>query len=111
MKFFLRIIIIVFLIISCKSQKSTVEKLIDRYKEEGYTLGTTAPTKADNCNTVITVNKSQIKYDPINIDEEKFAEYKDKRTSIFFKFLPLRMKNRCQGVSPIILVEVIPFVF
>ena len=43
----------------------------------------------------------------VNVEDEKFAQYATQKTTIFFKFLPLRMKNRCNDVSPIRLIEVI----
>ena len=46
----------------------------------------------------------------VNIKEknyEKFVQFSLTKESIYFKFLPLRMKNRCENTSPIALTEVI----
>lgn len=107
MKFFLRLLLIVFAFSSCKSQKSTVKKSIEEYQKEGYTLGTINPEGKENCTVVITFRDLDVKYDPVNINDEKFAKFKNKKTDIYFKFLPLRRMNRCEGVSPISLIEVI----
>ena len=101
MKLFLKVFAILFLLTSCNSQKKTIEE----YQKEGYSAGIIEPSNSGDCKVIITMNNT--KYDPINIDEEKFAQYATQKATVFFKFLPLRMKNRCEGVSPIRLIEVI----
>jgi hypothetical protein len=107
MKLILRLFILAFLLTSCSSQKSISEKTLEEYKQKGYTLGTLSSQDKGSCPWVITVTDSNVKYDPINIDEAKFASLKEGKSSVFFKFLPLRRQNRCDGIAPIQLVEVV----
>ena len=100
------LILISITIISCVNSKSSLHKTISKYQKEGYSTGTITPKDNGNCGWIISVNDT-IYYDPINIEEEKFIQYSLKRENIYFKFLPLRMKNRCKNTSPISLVEVI----
>jgi len=107
MKLFLKIFVVVFLLNSCNSQKTAVKTSIEKYKKQGYTVGVIEPQKTGACATVITVSESELHYDPINIEDEKFIEFGTKKSTVVFKFLPLRMMNRCQNISPIRLIEII----
>ena len=89
---------IVLLMISCESTKLTTNKTAVTYQKEGYLLGSIVPKDTGNCGWIITDSKNNT-YDPVNIEDEK--------ETIYFKFLPLRMKNRCENTSPIALIEVI----
>jgi len=100
------LILILISIISCVNSKSSLHKTISKYQKEGYSTGTIIPKDNGNCGWVITDSKNN-SYDPINIEEEKFVQFSLKIEKIYFKFLPLRMKNRCKNTSPISLVEVI----
>ena len=107
MKLYLRIFILVLFVSACNSQKTTVKKSTEEYQKEGYTLGIIEPYNSGECTARITIKELGVQYDPTNIKDEKFAEFRSEKTAIYFKFLPLRMKNRCDGVSPIRLIEVI----
>jgi hypothetical protein len=99
---------ILLIITSCSSSKSSLKiNLIDTEKE-GYTLGIIEPKGGGNCGWMISdiANK---KYDPINIEHEKFLRFSLKKEKIYFKFLPLRMKNRCENISPIQLIEIVSY--
>jgi hypothetical protein len=100
------LILISFTIISCVNSKSSLHKTISKYQKEGYATGTITPKSKGNCGWIITDSKNN-SYDPINIEEEKFIQFSLKKENIYFKFLPLRMKNRCKNTSPISLVEII----
>ena len=100
------LILISFTIISCVNSKSSLYKTISKYQKEGYSTGTITPKSKGNCGWIITDSKNN-SYDPINIEEEKFIQFSLKKENIYFKFLPLRMKNRCKNTSPISLVEII----
>jgi hypothetical protein len=80
---------------------------MEEYQKEGYTVGIIEPTNSGQCTAVITVKELNVRYDPVNIEDEKFTQFRSKKTEIYFKFLPLRRMNRCDGVSPISLIEVI----
>ena len=98
-------LILILLIISCNSTKLSSNKTDSQYQKEGYTYGVITPKDNGNCGWIISVAKN-INYDPINIEDEKFVQFSLTKESIYFKFLPLRMKNRCKNASPIALVEV-----
>ena len=107
MPLFFRICVRVLLITGCNSQKSTIKKSIEEYKKEGYTLGIIEAYNSGDCTARITVKKSGVQYDPTNIKDDKFAKFVSTKTEIYFKFLPLRRMNRCEGISPIQLINVI----
>ncbi len=100
------VLIIALLMISCKSTKSSTNKEALEYQKKGYSLGTIEPKDTGICGWIIT-DSNNINYDPINIKDEEFISFSLKKEIIYFKFLPLRMKNRCKNTSPIALVEVI----
>ena len=100
------LILILITTISCVNSKSSLHKTISKYQKEGYSTGTIIPKDNENCGWVITDSKNN-SYDPINIEEEKLVQFSLKREKLYFKFLPLRMKNRCKNIAPISLVEVI----
>ena len=80
---------------------------MEEYKNQGYTLGVIEPKSGSACGWIISVDGEESKYDTINIESEEFAQFSLKKTTIFFKFLRLRMQNRCEDASPIRLSEVI----
>ena len=100
------LILILITIISCVNSKSSLHKITSKYQKEGYSSGTIIPKNKGNCGWVIIDSKNN-SYDPVNIEEEMFIQFSLKKETIYFKFLPLRMKNRCKNTSPISLVEVI----
>ena len=98
--------LLILIILSCKSTKIIKNKTANNYKKEGYTYGTIVPKDTGNCGWIITDSKNN-NYDPINIKDESFLSFSLKKEKIYFKFLPLKMKNRCENISPITLLEVI----
>ncbi len=99
---------LILLIGSCNSSKLRVNKTSDAFQTEGYTVGIIVPKVTGNCGWVITVSDN-IRYDPINIEEEKFFSFSFQKDTIYFKFLPLRIQNRCKNISPIKLLDVISY--
>ena len=99
-------LILILLMTSCNSTKLSSNKTDSQYQKEGYTYGVITPKDNGNCGWIISVAKN-INYDPINIEDEKFVQFSLTKESIYFKFLPLRMKNRCKNASPIALMEVV----
>ena len=98
-------LILILLMTSCNSTKLSSNKTDSQYQKEGYTYGVITPKDNGNCGWIISVAKN-INYDPINIEDEKFIKFSSTKETVYFKFLPLRMKNRCKNASPIALVEV-----
>ncbi|MDC3366604.1 hypothetical protein OAV73_04795 [Flavobacteriaceae bacterium] len=99
-------LILILLMISCNSTKLSSNKTDSQYQKEGYTYGVIIPKDNGNCGWIISVAKN-INYDPINIEDEKFIKFSSSKETVYFKFLPLRMKNRCKNASPIALMEVV----
>jgi len=79
---------------------------MEEYQKEGYTVGVIEPYSSGDCTARITVKELDLQYDPVNINDEKFAEFASKKTEIYFKFLRLRRVSRCSGVSPIQLIDI-----
>jgi hypothetical protein len=107
MKFIYKLFLVILVCTACNSQKTISEKTIKKYKKKGYILGTLESSKNDECSYVIRIEGSDVLYDPVNIEEEQFSFLLSKETDFFFKFLPLRMKNRCNNISPIQLTEIL----
>ena len=99
-------LILILLMTSCNSTKLSSNKTDSQYQKEGYTYGVITPKDNGNCGWIISVAKN-INYDPINIEDEKFIKFSSTKETVYFKFLPLRMKNRCKNASPIALMEVV----
>ena len=99
-------LILILLMISCNSTKLSSNKTDSQYQKEGYTYGVITHKDNGNCGWIISVAKN-INYDPINIEDEKFIKFSSSKETVYFKFLPLRMKNRCKNASPIALMEVV----
>ena len=99
-------LILILLMISCNSTKLSSNKTDSQYQKEGYTYGVITPKDNGNCGWIISVAKN-INCDPINIEDEKFIKFSSSKETVYFKFLPLRMKNRCKNASPIALMEVV----
>ncbi len=104
-----RILTIAFLsfIVSCNSSKPTTNKKNENLEKDGYSLGVIEFRNTENCNWIIYDSKKNLKYDPINIEEKKFSPFLKEKKEIYFKYLPLRMKNRCDNITPIKLIEVL----
>jgi hypothetical protein len=107
-KYLILITFILLTIISCNSSKSSLKKNLIDTKKEGYSIGLIEPKGNDNCGWVIS-DTQNVKYDPINIEDEKFLRFSLKKEKIYFKFLRLRMKNRCGDNSPIQLIDIISY--
>lgn len=101
---------------SCDSAKSTVQEketntnavkeMDTKLVNEGYVAGTVKYLEKSECSYILVDEKLDLKYDPINIDEEKFASFKTDDRKVYFKFLPLRRMNRCNEASPIQLIDI-----
>lgn len=99
-------LLLLFITLSCNSSKSKTSKTQAEYEKEGYFLGTISPKGIGNCAWVIYDEKRNLKFDPINIEDQKFVRFSKKEEKIYFKYLPLRQKNRCDNVAPIQLTEI-----
>ena len=84
-----------------KENKNKIEKLLN----QGYKVGTFILNKDSNCTYLIKDKENSSLLDPINLDDEKYAEYKNLKEDIYYKYLPLRRMSRCSNTIPIKLIE------
>ncbi|MEM1003012.1 MAG: hypothetical protein AAGH46_10230, partial [Bacteroidota bacterium] len=49
---------------------------VDQLQDEGYTSGKIRFQENSSCRYVIELKQSDILYDPINLDDEKYLKYK-----------------------------------
>ncbi len=92
------------------SEKTTMNKeeamaMDAKFIDQGYTIGTVKLTDKA-CSVILEVEKTGAKFDPINIDDEKFSMYKKQDEVLYFKFRGLRMLNRCEEAQPIELTDI-----
>jgi len=104
--------------LSCDTAKSTAsvegtntEKTLQMETEtnllnEGFSIGTVTYLKDSKCSYIIVDKKSGVKYDPINIDDEKYIAFKSDAKQIYYKCRFLRMKNRCNEAQPVQLTDI-----
>lgn len=91
---------------ACNSPKPVLEEAVNRFLKKGYTQGVIEPKGLGSCGWIISV-AGNVFYDPINIEDQKFIAFTLKKEAVFFKYLPLKMKNRCENLVPIQLIEII----
>lgn len=82
------------------TDSETMEKAQNRIPE-GYALGTVIYQKDSECSYIIVDEKTGVKYDPVNMDDDTYSGFKVDATKIYYKFRPLRRMNRCNEASPI----------
>ena len=88
-------------------QETSNTKTVDtELMKEGYLSGMIKNQPNSDCPFVLIDEKSEIKYDPMNIKEEKFKSFVDKDQMVYFKILPLRRANRCPDISPVQLIDI-----
>lgn len=101
---------------SCDSAKSSVaegdseairtKEMETKLKNEGY-LAATVKYQADSkCTYVLIDETTDVKYDPINLDEAKFMSFKKDLEKVYFKYRALRMMNRCEDAQPVELEDI-----
>lgn len=83
-------------------EETIAEKTIKKNMiEEGFSKGTIISNKSSDsgeCSTILSIEGSTDKLDPINIEEF----YKsDIPKLVWVKYASLRMKNRCKGGRPV----------
>lgn len=105
--------IVVGFALSCNAKKKSVKsedatKQLEMVKEkmisEGFTMGTiTAHKDGSGCPFTIKVDDSNIPYllDPVNIEDG----FKKDGLMVWVKYIPMRMKNRCEGANPVTVSE------
>lgn len=93
--------------VASTSTNATETKTMDiDYSKEGYSMGTLTYHKDSKCTYVITDEKSGTKFDPVNINDKVYENFKVDGSKIYYKFRPLRMMNRCTEAQPIELEDI-----
>ncbi len=97
---------------SCNSKKEVVKSKEDSKQieskliKEGYFKGRVVHYKSGLCTYIIIDEKTDLKFDPINFDNEQFETFKVEGKAIYYKYRLLRRANRCSDVQPIELENV-----
>ena len=92
---------------SSKTQKNdAMEKTANAQTmvANGFTQGTIVVSSGESgCPYIISseIDGNQVMYDPINLEEA----YKKDGMSVWYKFRPLRMMNRCENANPVEISE------
>ena len=87
------------------NQQSNIE--VDKQMEdEGYQIGTVQYLKNSKCEYIIIDVKTKAKFDPINISEETYNEFRKDAQKVYYKYRGLRMMNRCPEANPIQILEI-----
>jgi hypothetical protein len=105
--------------LSCNSTKSatedksnitetteTTKAMESKLINEGYLVGTIKYIKDNKCSYIIIDEKTGAKFDPINLDDDKFKAYKKDATTVYYKYRGLRMMNRCNEAQPISIIDI-----
>lgn len=99
--------------LSCDSAKTAASATTEEAKTEttkemettllnqGYAQGTISYMKDSECTYIITDDKTGAKYDPVNMDLEKYSAFKKEGMQVYYKYRPLRRMNRCMEAHPI----------
>lgn len=85
---------------------NTIETNEKSMQEEGYSKGFVKETDNTKCQFIIINEKTNTAFDPINFEEDAFRDFRLQGEKIYYKFLPLRMPNRCTEAQPISLVDI-----
>jgi hypothetical protein len=102
---------------SCDSTKNTAKNeakstemkqtMENKFINEGYSKGLLTAKRESSCTFIILDEKTGAKFDPINLEEGKFGNFKSAKNEIvYYKYRPLRMMNRCTEAQPISLEDI-----
>jgi hypothetical protein len=106
---------------SCKTTKETLQdsnnnkmsieqsdnKVMDtQMLTDGFQIGEIKHLKDSECEYVIIDKATNAKFDPINITEAVFKDFKKDTLKIYYKYRPLRRMNRCPDANPVELIEI-----
>jgi hypothetical protein len=96
------------LMYSCNSNKKTLEDntimMSDKsYIENGFKKATVIYSEVEgDCPYTISVEGESTLFDPINLGED----YKISQATIWVKYHPLRMANRCDKANPVEITDI-----
>lgn len=112
----LSLVIVLVFLQSCDSAKNTTNSERSKVVETkamnqklingGYSSGTISYTNNGDCSYIIVDEKANSKFDPINMDTEKYDAFKNKSMKVYFKYRSLRRANRCNNVRPIEIIDI-----
>jgi len=89
-----------------ETETKTAAEMDSKLVSEGFIAGTVKYQVDSKCTYVIIDEKTKVKFDPINLDEEKFMSYKKDSEKVYFKYRRLRMMNRCDDAQPVELEDI-----
>ena len=74
---------------------------------QGYSKGMLTAQKASKCTYVLVDEKTGVSFDPINLEEGTFGDFKNaEKQVVYYKFGPLRRMNRCPEAQPIFIEDI-----
>lgn len=94
---------ILLFVISCGNSVKKLENNNVEMIADGYIKGTIlfSDIEGDCVYTIQVEDNKKLLLDPINLDENFMKNQK----KIWFKYTPLKMKNRCDKANPISLID------
>ncbi len=94
-------------VVSETNQTKTIEQdMSAELLKQGYIEGIVQYREKSSCPYIIVREETGEKFDPINLENEKYISFRNNGEKILFKFRRLRMMNRCDEASPIELEDV-----
>lgn len=75
-------------------------------KKEGFKIGVVNFNEDGRCVYTITDQSTNVIYDPVNFMEIAADNLRFDAVTVYFKFRPLRMMNRCENLQPIEITEI-----
>ncbi|MEX0996352.1 MAG: hypothetical protein WDZ45_04845 [Flavobacteriaceae bacterium] len=100
--------IMITMMFSCNSHKTTSEndsnlKNDKLYLENGFRKAAVIYSEIEgDCPYTISVEGESTLFDPINLEDE----YKKSQATIWVKYHPLKMANRCNKANPVQITEI-----
>ncbi len=100
--------VMILLMFSCNSNKATSEDdsslISDKSNiENGFKKATVIYSETEgDCPYTISVEGETTLFDPVNLGEE----YKKSQATIWVKYRPLRMPNRCDKANPVEITDI-----
>ncbi len=80
----------------------------EKMLKENYHIGIVERSKDETCSYyTILDTQNDIKYDPINFDDESYLHMKTNEQSVYFKYDLLRARPRCNNIKRIRLTAAI----
>lgn len=91
---------------NAETKEQSTQQMKQDLSNEGFSSGVVKYLKGSKCPYIIVDDKTGAQFDPINMDDETFANYKKDQEKVYYKYRPLRRMNRCNEAQPIELEDI-----